>query len=267
MQETGNNIRKRLTIRIGRNSMSFSTMDTDCGVKYEPYTVKSGISMAANLREAFRNADLLAENFQRVQVMVDAPALMVPVDLFEEGNKEVLYQHAFPNRPGEAVLYNVLPDLSCVAVFSVNKDLKTVIDDHFGDVRFFCAASPVWRHLHQRSFTGVRNKLYGYFHDQELEIFSFNQNRFKYCNSFEVSHAHDALYFLLYVWKQLQLKPEHDEMHIAGDIPEKEWMLSELRRYLQRAYAINPTGEFNRAPVTQIKGIPYDLMTLYAKGR
>ncbi|MDO4933993.1 MAG: DUF3822 domain-containing protein, partial [Prevotella sp.] len=68
-------------------------------------------------------------------------------------------------------------------------------------------------------------------------------------------------------WKQMMLKPEHDEMHIVGDIPEPEWMLGELRRYLQRAYMINPSGDFNRAPVTQIKGMPYDLMTFYVKGR
>ena len=63
------------------------------------------------------------------------------------------------------------------------------------------------------------------------------------------------------------LQPEHDEMHIVGDIPERELLLDELRKYLQRAYVINPTADFNRAPATQIKNMPYDLMTLYVKGR
>ena len=68
--------------------------------------------------------------------------------------------------------------------------------------------TPVWRHLHQRSFTGHRNKLYGYFHSKRLDLFSFQQNRFKFCNSFEASHAYDALYFLLYTWKLLRLEAE-----------------------------------------------------------
>ena len=63
------------------------------------------------------------------------------------------------------------------------------------------------------------------------------------------------------------LQPEHDEMHIVGDIPERELLLDELRKYLQRAYVINPTADFNRAPATQIKNMSYDLMTLYVKGR
>ena len=63
------------------------------------------------------------------------------------------------------------------------------------------------------------------------------------------------------------LKPEHDEMHLVGDIPERDWMLDELKRYLQRAYCINPSGDFNRSPIAQIKGMPYDLMTYLIKGR
>ena len=125
----------------------------------------------------------------------------------------------------------------------------------------------MWRHLHQRSYTGVRGKLYGYFHDGRLEIFNYAQNRFKFYNAFDTSNARDALYFLLYVWQQLMLKAEQDELHIVGDIPEREWLLEELRRYVKRAYIINPAGDFNRAAVTQISGIPYDLMTLYVKGR
>lgn len=260
----------RLTIRVSRYTLSFSAVSTeagDCNVVYEPYTVKSGISMAANLREAIKTAELPRHTYSRVQVMTDAPVLMVPADLFCEADSTLMYRHSYPDSGSDVVLHNVLPELNAVAVFAVNKDLKLVIDDNYANASFVCAVSPVWRYLHQRSFVGTRGKLYGYFHDRRLDVFSFGQRRFKYCNSFDAAHARDALYYLLHVWNQLMLKPEYDEMHIVGDIPEQEWMLGELRRYLQRAYLINPTGDFNRAPVTQIKGMPYDLMTFYVKGR
>ena len=280
MPETSN-MKQRLTIRIGRGTLSFAKLaDDGLQVLFEPYVVKSGISMAANLREAFKVSDLLLNPLPRVRVLLDTDVLMVPVENFDERQMEAMYNHAFPGnevrstksevsgeRKQDAIYYNVLPDLNAVAVFAMNKDLRLVIDDHFQDVRLITAMSPVWRHLHQRSFTGARPKLYGYFHEKRLEIFSFQQNRFKFCNSFEASRAHDSLYFLLYVWKQLQLEPEYDEMHIVGDIPEREWLLDELRRYLQKAYVINPEADFNHHPVTEIKGMPYDLQTFYIKGR
>lgn len=262
--------RQRLTIRVSRHTLSFSVVDTTAEgnpVVYEPYTVRSGISMAANLREAFKTAQLLAFDYHRVTVMTDTPVLLIPVDLFREAEADALYRHSYPDTRADVVMHNVLPELNVVAVFTVNKDLKTVVDDHFGSATFVCAMSPVWRYLHQRSYIGNRNKLYGYFHDGKVDVFSFAQRRFKFCNTFDATSAHDALYYLMYVWKQLMMKPEHDELHLVGNIPEKDWMTTELKRFLQRAYVINPTADFNRAPATQIKGMPYDLMTLYVKGR
>ena len=266
-QNLGN---RRLVIRIGKYHLSFSTVDsmqTETPITYEPYVVKSGMSMAANLREALKSAELASMGIRKAQVLVDTPVLIVPVEQFQEADMVELFNHSFPGKDQDVVLYNVLPDLNAVTVFSINKDLKMVLEDNFSDVKFIIAMSPVWRLLHQRSFTGARNKLYGYFHDQSLDIFSFQQNRFKFCNQFEVNHAHDALYFLLYVWKQLVLQPEYDEMHLVGSLPDQEWLVGELRKYLQKAYVINPSAEFNRAPATKFKGMPFDLMTLLTKGR
>ena len=127
--------------------------------------------------------------------------------------------------------------------------------------------TPVWHHLHQRSYTGNHQKLYAYFHNRQMEVFSFGKNRFKFCNTYTVNNSNNALYFLLSVWKQLGLEAEHDELHMVGTLPDEEALMNETRQYVKRVFYINPSGEFNRAPVTQIAGMPYDLMTLYVRGR
>lgn len=256
------------TIRIGRKSLSFTLSDLTNAqqpITYEPYVVKSGISMAANLREAFKNDTLFQT--PKVQVIVVSKMLLIPIERFVESEVGELYRHSYPKSEMDSIEYNVLPDANAVVLFSINKDLKMVLTDRFADVKLIHLMAPVWRYLHQRSFTGHRNKLFGYFHDQQLEIFSFQQHRFKFCNTFDTSDMHDSLYFLLYVWKQLNLQPEHDEMHIVGDIPEQSVMLEELHNYLKNAYVINPSIEFNKAAATTIKGMPFDLMTLLTKGR
>ncbi|MBQ3632245.1 MAG: DUF3822 family protein [Prevotella sp.] len=260
--------KQQLTIRIGRNTLSFAMPDGEDGeIIYEPYVVKSGMSMAANLREAFKTADLLASPPPRVRVVLDSDVLLVPVDVFSESTMGDMMTHAFPQTAADAVYYNVLPDLNAVAVFAMNRDLRLVVDDHFRDVQLIAAVTPVWRHLHQRSYTGIRHKLFGYFHEQHLDVFSFSQNRFKFSNNFEASHAHDCLYFLLYVWKQLQLQAEYDELHLVGDIPEPTWILTELKRFVQNAYVINPAADFTSLAAATVKGLPYDLQTLFVRGR
>ena len=265
MSDIATNSTRRLVIRISRNSLSFSTTD-GAQVIYEPYALKSSISMAANLREALRTVPMLSERYGRVLVMVDSPVLQVPADEFKEDLAETYYNHSFTSQQQQKVLYTVLPELKCVAVFTLHKDLFTVITDAWDSVRIVPALTSVWNHLNQRSYTGAHSKLYGYFHEHQLEVFSFAQNRFKFCNSFTVTTPEDAIYYILASWKQLGLVPEHDELFLVGDVLERDHTKEELEKYIKRVFVMNPIGEFNRASVAQIPGIPYDLMALYVKG-
>ncbi|MEE1121646.1 MAG: hypothetical protein UHT92_08230, partial [Prevotella sp.] len=86
-----NNIRQpRTIIRIGQQSLMFlmpevcvTNADGQRSVtplRFEPYTVKSGMSMAANLREAFRESEVLGLASNRVQVIIDAPVMLIPME-------------------------------------------------------------------------------------------------------------------------------------------------------------------------------------------
>ena len=167
MSDIATNSTRRLVIRISRNSLSFSTTD-GAQVIYEPYALKSSISMAANLREALRTVPMLSERYGRVLVMVDSPVLQVPADEFKEDLAETYYNHSFTSQQQQKVLYTVLPELKCVAVFTLHKDLFTVITDAWDNVRIVPALTSVWNHLNQRSYTGAHSKLYSYFHEHQL---------------------------------------------------------------------------------------------------
>ena len=58
-----------------------------------------------------------------------------------------------------------------------------------------------------------------------------------------------------------------DHLHLVGDIPEQEWLMDEVKKYVANAYVINPQADYQDAPATKIKGMPYDLMTLITRGR
>ncbi|MGX8697312.1 MAG: DUF3822 family protein, partial [Prevotella sp.] len=85
----------RFTIRIGRSSLAMLAQGYGSDdIVYEPYVVKSGVSMAANLREAFKNSDLLLQAPPRVRVLLDSEVLVIPLEQFSEENMEVFHNHA-----------------------------------------------------------------------------------------------------------------------------------------------------------------------------
>ncbi len=256
---------RRLTIRLSRQSLSFSTVEGG-EVVYEPYALKAGMSAAANMREALRTATMAAERFERVTVLLDARVLMVPMNMYSEEDAQLLFSHTYTAADHRVVVSHVLPELNAVAVFDVERDLRQVLEERYGQVRLVPVCAPVWHHLYRRSFTGMKQKLYGYFHDQRMEVFAFQQGRFRFQNQYQVREQGDVMYFLLSVWKQLGMDAREDELHLSGDVPEREALTEELKRYVKRVLVGNPTGEFNRAQVTLIEGVPYDLMVYFLKG-
>lgn len=255
----------RMTIRVAKGSLSFAIVDRQSGkqLAFEPYIAKSGVSMAANLREAFKTSPLLQRQTTRARVLVDSPTLVVPIEEYKEEYREALYMHSFPDTEGSIVVSNVMAGLNCVALFALNRDLKLVVEDHYQDVHYTCLMRPVWDYLHRRSFIGNRRKLYAYFHDGVLELFSYERNRFVFCNRYDTRHTKDAVYFILFVWKHLALDQMRDELFIVGDIPDKENLLATLRKYVSVVIVVNPSANFNRAPLTQIEGITFDLITTF----
>ncbi|MFC2474695.1 MAG: DUF3822 family protein [Prevotella sp.] len=255
----------RMTIRVSEGSLAFALADKHSvsQIIFKPFTCRSGVSMAVNLREAFKSEELLRTPTDRAQVLVDAQVLLVPIEEYRDDAMEALYKHSFPKTDGSVIMSNVLPDLNAVALFSVNRDLKMVVEDHYNDVKFVCLMRPVWNYMHRRSFVGNRRKLYAHFHDNKLELFSFERNRFIFCNRFEVKHSKDAEYFILFVWKQLALDQQRDNLFLSGDIPEREALLDVLKQYIGMVSVVKASADFNRAPITMIKGITWDIISLY----
>lgn len=258
----------QLIVRITRRTLAFAVTDktADAQVAYEPYTVRSGISMAANLREAFKSTALLQRGYKRVNILVDVAVMLVPIEEFQEEDMQGLYRYTFGLDDGDIVVHQVLPDLNAVAVFPINKDIKLVVDDHFTDVRITPLIRSIWTYLHRKSFIGMSKKLYGYFHDKKLELFAFSKNRFKFYNSFELDSSRDAVYFIMYVWEQLGMDKTSDELHLVGDIVDSDGLKISLSQFIRKVYIDNLAADFNSAPITAISGLPYDLITLFAKG-
>lgn len=252
----------RTIIRIGKQTMDFAVISAENKMMFEPYVVKSGMSMAANLREAFRESDTLATSIEmvgkRVTVLLDAQVLLIPLDEYSEADKQEMYCHSFNLTTSEVIEHQVLAELNCVAVFAINKDLKMVITDKYEDVRIMPLMVPVWSHLYIQSNGGSAAKLYVYFHDRKIDIMAFNKKRLRFANSYKAETALDASYFILYVFKQLAMDQKKDEIFVVGRIPAD--FKETLQRWATNVFVINPIGEYNRHPVVQIKDITYDMV-------
>lgn len=260
-----NNLKLQLTLRMSHGALAFAVGDpkTDGKMVYEPYSLNGSISLSANLREAFANSELLMSGYKHALLLTDSIVMLVPKEEYKEEQAALLYRTTVGGHDKDDIARAELPELNAVAVFAVNHDVRIVIQDHFANINILPVVLPVWRHLYRKAFTGPRAKLFAYFHDKRVNIFRFDHARFRYANCFDCAHSHDALYYILYVWKLLGMDNSNDELHLVGDIPHDDWLKENIARYLQRTFVINPAAEFNLNEMAKRTDIPYDIKALY----
>lgn len=260
-------------IRAGLGTLSFLIKKEDGTNAFHPYKVKGEMSLAANLRTAFKEQSYLKNETEGqtndnegrcAKLMVASPVVLIPATDYNntpDFNAEAMYSGVISGRKGEEKITCEVPELDAVAIFSVNSDLLMVVRDNFANVEVQNVIQPVWRHLYSRYYqSGQRRKLFAYFHDKTVDVCQFEQHRVRFANSFDATHAHDALYYILFVWKQLGMNQQEDDLFVIGDMPHEEWLRGRLGAYLSRVHDINPNADLNRSPLAQIEGMPFDLM-------
>lgn len=259
------NLRLQLTLRVAHNTLDFAVGDpkADGKMVYEPYALNGSIALAANLREAFGKSELLQSGYKNALVLVDGPVVLVPKDEYVESQVSTLYRFTIGGHDKDDIARAELPELDAVAVFAVNHDMRVVLSDHFSSINFLPVVLPVWRRLYRKALGGTRQKLYAYFHDSRLNVFRFERGRFRYANSFDCAHAHDALYYILYVWKLLGMDNSADELHLVGDMPHTDWLTENIGKYVRRVSVINQAADFELNEMAKRADIPYDIKALY----
>ena len=241
-----------ITIRITRTTITFTAPNTviEGQTDFEQYNMKSGIAVAANLRQALAECHILRAHtpaerqpsaaaqpqfhpvFDTATVYLDTPLLLIPAEEYDEAAMPKLYHHVNTQMSGDDVIGTPIAQLNVVAAYAVGKDLRFVLTETFRSVRFMPLLAPILVEFSRHSFGGFQEKLFCYFHDKRIDVCAFRKGRVRFCSSFEASLTPDTVYYILNVWQTLGMKPS-DILCLAGSIKGHEALLKELHRFLK----------------------------------
>ena len=237
---------KQLIIRAGHGTLSFTVSDGAGNAAVYPYAVKSDRSLPANLREAFKEQQFLralerdggGKILYDTVLMVASPVMLVPDDIDIDttpASIDAAYGEIITGYKGEEKFLRSIPELRVKAVFAVDSDLLLVANDNCSHVTVDNVMAPVWteRYLSEYQNDG-HHRLFAYFHDKKVSVFSFEQHRIHFANTFDAVHAHDALYYIMFVWKQLGFSQEEDVLYLLGTMPHADWLATRLKTYVRR---------------------------------
>ncbi len=223
---------QELSIRIYSDGFSFSTLHGQ-----QEVCAREGESLKEALENAFRKNALLRPDYDEVHIYADYPSTRIPLDEFRSEEAQALYRLTFGqgSMQGMNMHYEMLPALEVIEVFVIDRDIEELILHHYPQA----SIHSFFGQLMDRTFSRDKRRkdearrLYVHSNGRQLFLFTYDQGKLQFANSFEARNTNDRLYYLLYVWKQLEMKQKGDICILLGE-RKKEYkeLENELSRYL-----------------------------------
>lgn len=230
-----------LSIRLCTDGFSFS-LSSPAGEAslLQEYQTDESLSLTANLKQAFRTMECLSRPYHRVNVLIaNRRVTYLPLEYFEDKQVEIMFYHNHPRRDNEQILYNILHKNNIVVLFGMDRSSHIFLQEQYPDVHFYAQAAPLIEYFAREVLLNNSNKMYVHLHHDAFDLFAYKQGKLLLANSFACSEVSDRIYYLLYTWKQLDFEQEHDELHLTGDLTDKELLLPELRKFIRQVFVMN----------------------------
>ncbi|KAA6349547.1 hypothetical protein EZS27_003058 [termite gut metagenome] len=233
-----------LSIRLGTDGFSF-TIHSPSNKQPEAFLHKEGVSSLPfidNLKQVFSELDFLNHPYRQVRILLVSPRFTtVPLNLFDEKQMEPVFDYNYLRIENEIVLYNVLKENDIVLLFGIDKNVYQYLIEQYPQANVYSHITPLIEYFSGCDYGAENNfsrKMYIALHEQSMDICCFEYKRPIFINSFEYQHIDDCIYYILHIWKQINLNQETNNLYLIGTMPDKERLLRELKRYILHVYAI-----------------------------
>ncbi|WP_370861836.1 DUF3822 family protein [Parabacteroides faecis] len=187
----------------------------------------------SSLKEFFFGHEFLTYSYKRTNlVYVTSQYTVVPEEVFTEKQKNDLLSFTF-SAPENKCLHNLLAREAAEVVFGMDEEVyefcsRSLINPSF--VHHITPQLALWK---QQSRTLIPRQMYVVLHRKMMDVVCFAQGRLLFVNTFEYDKPDDILYYILYVWKQVNMDQEKDQLHIYGGVSLRNSITTTLRNYIQ----------------------------------
>ncbi|MDL2213389.1 DUF3822 family protein, partial [Bacteroides sp. OttesenSCG-928-N06] len=237
-----------LSIRLSADGFYFSVFDPvhekfvySCQKKLD-----TSLTYTGNVKQAFKELEFLSNTYKHVYVLsVDKRFTLVPLELFEEDQTQVVFNFNYSKKENEEVCTNMLVNNSCAVLYGVDKSALALIKNQYPDavsvsqtavlVEYFSLKSRAV--LYKQMFVGLRKG--------SLDLYCFDRGYVSLVNSYDCKAATDYSYYTLFVWSQLGMDQKRDKMYVTGNIPEKSNLLEILRTYVENISVLTAEAAFD----------------------
>lgn len=251
-----------VSIRLRSDGFSFSGYRPSAPGSFfsREIGVEKGESFAELLKETFFAHDFFSWTYKKVQIITETNRYtLIPQNVYDEKRKQEFLDFTLSD-PGSFCIDNAWKEK--VLLYPIDPAVYEFCSRSFIAPQFYSHLIPQLMWWEQDSLKkNSAAQMYVSLHEKMIDVCCFRQGDLLLVNSFEVSRPEDILYYILYIWKQLELNQEKDQFLIHGKPDVSNRVIELLRTYLRQVAPVEiPSETYLLGPEMALA--PMDLIAL-----
>jgi hypothetical protein len=236
-----------LSIQVSPDGLSFCLLDSIRNKfvlirSFEPEENK--YFNTDKISELLRKDDFLTRRYKKVNFITPSPKFtLVPAPLYDPGKKDEYFKFNHNLEKNNIVMVNKANDPDAFLVFSVSKTICDLLNGFYPGAHPYHQIKLLLDHI--SSFKKSVNGNYIHIHVERdfFNLILFNNNVLKFCNSFTYRNISDILYYVLNVFKKLDIKQE-ETIYFSGLTEKYDDLSSGFSLYIRNIKFAEPSGNF-----------------------
>jgi hypothetical protein len=222
------------------------------------FNVDEPSCILSQFQELFFDHDFFSYPFRKTLILNRTPVFTyIPNALFEEKNKEAYLQFLFVNVEG-IILHQTLFRPEITILHTMPNELHNFLQRSFPEASIvhYTAATIAWSQGKGLLTNG--NRMVIYCRPNGIDVLCFSRQQLLLANHFRLQTRDDAVYYVLYIYKQLKFSQLKDCIYITG---EDETMLQALKKYVKNVISIKEE-DIGYDELANMKEAPFDITSI-----
>lgn len=176
----------------------------------------------------------LLEKYSEILVLHDNSFnTFVPQAYFNEDDLGVYLQYNIKVFSTDFFAFDELPQLEMNNVYVPYVNINNYLIDKFGAFTYQNINTGLVDFVLNKSTSNSETEVFVHVQKEHFEIIAAQNGKLMLFNSFEYATEQDFIYYILFVFEQLQLNPENTKLNLLGQINENDKLFKQAYTFIR----------------------------------
>lgn len=234
-----------LNIDVSFEHLNYAIFDTSSEKfisleSYPLHNVHLTEALLENIKAFYESIPALQVSYKKVNLIwCSHYNTLVPDDFYDETAKKQYFDFVHSSQDDSPVIANYLSCIHSQNIFNIPSSIHNKLTSYFRTAEITNHISILIEELHKICVNNPGVHIYIHLSKMHFDIIIFMHSKLIYSNTFEYKSSNDFIYYLLNVAEHTNIKPEHSEIVLLGEIMEDSRFVSLLRKYFSKINLIS----------------------------